>query len=199
MKDKRYYLELLKEKERRIEKQKAINDYSIFSQKYIKITDKKGKQVPLIQNHVQKEIHNKIEELQAKGKPPRLIVLKSRQMGVSTDTQGRMIKETTTKENRNGFIVSHESASTSAIFQKTKYMYDNLPDDLKPLQKASNATELIFDRPTNYNGPEKGLHSKIEIKTAGKSGIGEAKQDIMSIFRSLHFGKAKKRIRPQSN
>ena len=74
MKDKRYYLELLKEKERRIEKQKAINDYSIFSQKYIKITDKKGKQVPLIQNHVQKEIHNKIEELQAKVQTTTLIV-----------------------------------------------------------------------------------------------------------------------------
>jgi hypothetical protein len=174
MNEKLYYLTLLKEKERRIEIQKAKRDYSIFADRYIKITDKKGKQVPLSQNYVQRTIHNKIAELQAQGIPPRIVVLKSRQMGVSTDTQGRMIYETTTKENRNGFIVSHESASTSAIFQKAKYMYDNLPDDIKPLQKASNATELIFDRPTHYSGAEKGLHSKIEIKTAGKSGIGRS-------------------------
>jgi hypothetical protein len=163
-------IQLVEEKERR----EALKDYRKFSKKYIKITDKKGQTVPLEQNYVQRTINNKIEELKAKGIPPRLIILKSRQMGVSTDVQGRMIFETTTKGNRNGFIVSHEIPSTAAIFAKDKYMFDNLTDDVRPLQKASNATELIFDRPTMYSGAEKGLHSKIEIKTAGSAGIGRS-------------------------
>jgi hypothetical protein len=153
---------------------RALNDYSEFSKRYIKITNKKGQTVPLEQNYVQKQIDSKIKELRAQGIPPKIIVLKSRQMGVSTDTQGRMIYETTTKENRNGLIVSHEEDSTKAIFQKAKYMNDNLPDDIKPLQKASNATELIFDKPSYYTGNGKGLHSKIEIKTAGTAGIGRS-------------------------
>lgn len=156
------------------EKEVTLETYALYAGKYIKITDKKGRTVPLVQNHIQRLIDVKINELQAAGIPPRIIVLKPRQTGVSTDTQGRMIKETTTKKNRNGFIVSHEDPSTKAIFQKAKYMYDNLPEDIKPLQKASNATELIFDAPAHYQGTEEGLHSKIEIKTAGKAGIGRS-------------------------
>lgn len=148
--------------------------YEYFAKYYIRITDKKGRTVPLIQNSIQRQIDAKINELQAVGIPPRIIILKPRQTGVSTDIQGRMIYETTQKKNRNGFIVSHEDPSTKAIFQKAKYMYDNLPDDIKPLQKASNATELIFDTPSHYQGDREGIHSKIEIKTAGKAGIGRS-------------------------
>ncbi len=155
-------------------KEKVLKNYREYSKKYIKITDKKGVTVPLIQNYVQTQVENKVEELQLKGIPPRIIILKSRQMGVSTDIQGRMIFETCTKENRNGFVVSHDDDSTKTIFQKAKYNYDNLPEDIKPLQKASNATELIFDKPSYYNGNEKGLHSKIEIKTSGSSGVGRS-------------------------
>lgn len=156
------------------QKEQAKDDFGLFSESYIKITNKKGQQVPLKQNFVQVQIDNKIRELQSQGIPPRLIILKSRQMGASTGIQGRMIKETTTKQNRNGLIVSHEDESTSAIFQKAKYMNDNLPDNIKPLQKASNAQELIFDKPLHYSGDQEGLHSKIEIKTAGNSGIGRS-------------------------
>jgi hypothetical protein len=163
--------EAIKEAARR---ELAKREYKYFARYYIKITDKKGQTVPLIQNNIQRQIDAKIDELQAAGIPPKIVILKPRQTGVSTDIQGRMIKETTQKKNRNGFIVSHEDPSTKAIFQKAKYMYDNLPDDLRPLQKASNATELIFDRPTHYQGPDEGLHSKIEIKTAGKAGIGRS-------------------------
>ena len=173
------------------DKREALKDYSKFSSKYIKITNKSGEKVPLNQNYVQRQIENKIKELQSQGIPPRLIVLKSRQMGVSTDTQGRMTKETTTKGNKNGFIVSHEEGSTKAIFQKAKYMFDNLPDDIKPLQKASNATELIFDEPNHYKGKEEGLHSKIEIKTAGNAGIGRSETRHYAHLSEYAFWKGK--------
>jgi|LSQX01.2.fsa_nt_gb hypothetical protein len=164
----------LMERQEEDRREQEKGNFDLYSESNIKITDKKGRQVQLKQNYVQTQIDQKIIELQSQGIPPRLIILKSRQMGASTGIQGRMIWETTTKENRNGYIVSHEDESTKAIFQKSKYMYDNLPKELKPLQKASNAQELIFDKPLHYAGEEKGLHSKIEIKTAGNAGIGRS-------------------------
>lgn len=167
-------IKLLEIEQKEREEEEAKNNFPIYASRNIYITDKKGNRVNLKENYVQQQIGKKIEKLQSQGIPPRLIILKSRQMGASTGIQGRMIFETCTKENRNGFVVSHEDPSTSAIFQKAKYMYDNLPDGTRPLQKASNAQELIFDTPLHYAGDKKGLHSKIEIKTAGNSGIGRS-------------------------
>lgn len=153
-------------------REEALKDYSVFAPKFIKIVDKTGEQVPFKHNDIQKSINAKIKELRAIGKLVRLIILKGRQHGVTTDAQGRMIYNTVTKSNRNALIVAHEAPATAKIFDKSRYMYDNLDPTIKPLQKASNATELVFDRPTGYKGKGKGLNSKISIQTAGDLGIG---------------------------
>ena len=44
-------------------KEQALKDYAIFAEEYIKITDKKGNQVPFIHNPIQKKINEKIKEL----------------------------------------------------------------------------------------------------------------------------------------
>lgn len=166
-------IELLRllEEERRDE---ILNDYHLFSAEHLWITDKEGNKVKLEQNHVQKKLEKVMQDLRDKGKPPRVIILKSRQMGLSTDTEGRMVYNTSTKENRNGLVVAHRSDSTQALFAKTKYFYNNLNDDVKPLQQASNGTELIFNEPTHYKGNRKGINSKVKVQTAGKSGIGRS-------------------------
>lgn len=150
------------------------NDYKKFSQEYLWITDKKGNRIKLKQNNVQRKLDTVIADLRQQNKPPRIIVLKSRQMGISTDTEGRMIYDTTTKDNRNGLVVAHRADSTAALFSKTKYFTDNLDDELKPLTKASNATELIFSEPTHYVGDKVGLNGKVKVQTAGKAGIGRS-------------------------
>ena len=155
-------------------KEKAVKDYHTFSSEYLWITDKKGQKVKLIQNAAQVRLESVMQEMREQGKPPRVIILKARQEGISTDTEGRMTFDTTTKENKNGLVVAHRSDSTSALFSKTKYFTDNLDESVKPLMKASNATELLFDKPTHYSGDKKGLNGKIKVQTAGKSGIGRS-------------------------
>ena len=49
-----------------------------------------------------------------------------------------------------------------------------MPEDIKPLQKASNARELVFDIPTYYKGKKEGLNSRIKIQTAGTDDIGRS-------------------------
>lgn len=154
------------------ERDVAVKDYAIFAKEYIKITDKNGNEVPFVHNSIQKQINDKVKELHDSKKLARIIILKARQHGGSTNEQGRMLYNTVTKENRTGLIVAHKQDVTSKIFEKAKYMYDHLPSHIKPLQKASNAKELVFDRPSGYKGKQKGLHSKISIQTAGDVSIG---------------------------
>jgi hypothetical protein len=153
-------------------KEQALQDYTIFAEEYIKITNKNGDQVPFVHNPIQQKINAKIKELHDAGKPARIIILKARQHGASTNEQGRMLFNTATKENRNGLIVAQDDDTSGTIFNKAKYMYDSLPQHVKPLQKASNARELIFDRPTGYKGKAKGLNSGIRVQVAGKVSIG---------------------------
>lgn len=159
---------------KRKQKANALRNYHKFSEQYLWITDKKGEKIKLKQNHSQNKLEELISKLRAEGKPPRIIILKSRQMGISTDTEGRMVYNTATKDNRNGLVVAHRSDSTSSLFAKTKYFYDNLDEDVQPLKQASNATELIFNEPTNYSGDKKGINSKVKIQTAGRAGIGRS-------------------------
>lgn len=155
-----------------LDKRESLKDYSIYSKKYIKIVDKQGQSVAFEMNSIQKRINETIEQLKAQGKPVRIIILKARQEGVSTLIQSRILFKTATTKNRTALIVAHTDASTNSIFNKAKFSYNNLPDDIKPLQKASNAQELIFDKPSHYKGNEEGLNSKIKIATAGGDSIG---------------------------
>ena len=154
------------------QRERAKTDYVLFARRNIKIVNKLGEQVPFEHNEIQAEINDTTKKMRAQGKPVRIIVLKARQEGVSTNEQGRMIYNTTTKGNRTGLIVAHEAPATAKIFDKARYMYNNLPEDSRPMTRASNARELIFDTPTGYAGKDKGLNSKISIQVAGDVGIG---------------------------
>jgi hypothetical protein len=161
-------LQLLEEEEA----ESAVRNYDKFAGSYIKIIDKNMIQVPLIHNEVQKVINQTVIEMRTEGKPVRIIVLKARQEGVSTNEQGRMLWNTATKKNSTGLIIAQDDDTCTVIFNKAKYMYDNLPEPVKPLKRASNAKELIFDRPTHYRGAMKGLNSRIRVQVAGRVSIG---------------------------
>ena len=157
-----------------LNKIRSLTEYRYFAERNIKIVDKKNNVVPLTLNSIQMKINQKKEELRESGKLVRIIILKARQEGVSTNEQGKMLFNTTTKPNRNALIVAHTAKATAGIFEKAKFMYARLPNDVKPFQKASNATELIFDLPQNYKGKGIGLNSQIQIQTAGSAGIGRS-------------------------
>jgi len=143
-----------------------------FMSRYIWIINKDKIRQTLKLNKTQLAIEDKINELKNGGTPPRIVILKARQEGVTTYFQGKMMADSSQNQDRNSLIVAHEQDSTNAIFAKSKFMYENLNDNVKPLQRASNARELIFNTPRNYQGNEKGLNSKIVVKIAGKESIG---------------------------
>jgi len=141
---------------------------------YVKIVNKNGAQVPFVLNSIQVQIEDKIKELESQGIPARIIVLKARQEGISTYSQAKFLCRTIKNKNRNALVVAHRDDSTNAIFDKAKYSNSCLPDHIKPLQQASNARELIFNKPPYYKGKQEGLNSKIKVQTAGSDGIGRS-------------------------
>lgn len=152
----------------------AMQNDAVFCEQYIRIVNKQGDQVPFRYNSIQRKIDDKIADLELQGKPARIIVLKARQEGVSTYTQAKILCRACKEHNRNALVIAHRDDSTNAIFDKAKYMYEHLPEDVQPLQKASNAKELIFDRPTHYQGKGEGLNNRIRVQTAGSGGIGRS-------------------------
>lgn len=151
---------------------KAHDDFHYFCNDFVYIVDKASNKVNLKLNKTQQIIDDKISELEKKGKPVRIIILKSRQTGVSTYSQAKFLHKTSMNFNKTALVVAHTDKSTNAIFNKTKFMFDNMPEFIKPMRKASNAQELIFDRPSNSKSKEQGLNSRFKISTAGGTGIG---------------------------
>lgn len=148
-----------------------------YIEKYVKIRDKSGKIIDFKMNEPQLRLYDIIKKLKQEQKPIRIIILKARQMGFSTQTESILFKETATKFNINTGIITHQEEATANLFTMSKRIYDYLPDNMKPALKNSNAKELIFD---NTEGT--GLKSKIKCMTAGGKGVGRS-----DTFNNLHI------------
>src|SRR5574344_1663321 len=140
-----------------------------YIETYIKIRDKEGKVISLELNEPQLKYYNVIKRLHEQNKPIRIIILKARQMGFSTETEAVIFKNVVTNHNYNAGIVAHKEDSTTNLFNMSKRMYEYLPEGIRPEKKKSNAKELIFN-----NSVGTGLDSKIKCMTAGGKGIGRS-------------------------
>lgn len=148
-----------------------------YCENYIKIRDKKQRLIQLKFNPAQLALYEAIKkELQA-GRPPRMIVLKGRQQGISTITEALMFQDSATRPMVNTLIVAHRDDSTAALFNMNKLFFDYLPGKLQPMKKNSNAKELVFENPTrdpDQKRKKPGLRSRIRCITAGGKGAGRS-------------------------
>lgn len=145
-----------------------------YIQRFLKIIDKRGKLISLVLNEPQLRLYEIIREQWHQGKPVRIIILKARQMGFSTLTAAIIFWMAATACNVRCMLVAHTDEATRNIFAMIRRFYENLPPQIRPMQRASNAQELTFDRPTRYKGKAKGLGSSIRCATAGGEGIGRS-------------------------
>lgn len=161
-----------------LEKMRQLKqDFTYYAPRLLRIRTKDGQLKPLTLNTMQKKIDATIEQLKAEGKPVRLIILKYRQGGASTYTEGRIFHATSMNHLMNSLIVAHEDDASTNLFNMSKLFYDELPNELKPMKKASNAKEVVFENPT-LDPEEKrinpGLRSRIKIATANNLGAGRS-------------------------
>lgn len=148
-----------------------------YCENVIWIRDKRQKLVQLKFKPAQTTLYEAIKKELQEGRPPRIIVLKGRQQGISTITEALMFQDSATRPMVNTLIVAHRDDSTAALFNMNKLFYDYLPAKLQPMKKASNAKELVFENPTRDPAEKRkrpGLRSRIRCITAGGKGAGRS-------------------------
>lgn len=143
---------------------KALHDFTVFAPAYLVISTKAGSLAPFTLNRAQLYTHEKLEaQLRDTGKV-RAILLKGRQMGLSTLIQGRYFHKVITRKGTKAYILTHHSDATQNLFDMTMRYYDHLPPGLAPVADTSSAKELKF----------KSLQSGYDVGTAGSKEIGRS-------------------------
>ena len=98
-----------------------------------------------------------VERQYNQGKPVRIVVLKARQLGISTSTEGIMFNWGFMHPGTNGLIATYENDQSEDLFNKVQYFWDTWP--YKELFNLKYATKHHFHWiETN---------SKLRVATAG--------------------------------
>lgn len=108
-----------------------------------------------------------IEEIETQynaGKPVRIIVLKARQLGISTATEGVLFWWNFLHPGSNNLVIAHENVPSAELFEMTKHYYDTWP------------YKNIF--PTRYHTRQQlrweETRSQMRVASAKNTGVGRA-------------------------
>lgn len=123
-------------------------DTATLAGKLLYIVDKSGQVVPYHFNNVQRYFHA--------NKSPRNIILKARQLGVSSSILADHFLTCVFIEHSNCAIVSHETRATQRLLDRVQFYYESM-EEPKPIIGAESRSEKTF--------PE--MHSTIYIGTSG--------------------------------
>lgn len=141
---------------------KFSRDFTFYARKCLKIRKKDGSTAPLLLNRSQRMLHERIEEQRERTGMVRVLVLKSRQVGISTYFTARSYYRVTFRKGQKAFVLTQEDDTTTALFGMVKRFHENVPGFVRPIVGASNAKELVFDR----------MDSGYLVSTAGNKSTG---------------------------
>lgn len=154
----------------------GLRDPEVYIPKFLKIRTKEGKITALRPKPAQQMLLDAVKREREAGRPPRILILKARQLGLSTITEGMMFQDSATRKLVQTLIVAHRDDSTTKLFRMNKLFFDYLPRKLQPMCKHSNAKELVFENPTRDPAEKRrrpGLMSSIRCVTAN-DGMGRS-------------------------
>ena len=121
-------------------------DAELYYEHCLKIVPKQGGQViPLRLKNEQRRLKAAIDHERRRGRPPRIVVLKSRKIGASTLTEAELFRDCHLNPYRQALVMAHELDSTAAIFTMAQRFYDNLPAGMKPPRKYATKKLIHFD------------------------------------------------------
>ncbi|WP_341893750.1 hypothetical protein [Ferrovibrio terrae] len=124
-------------------------DLEAYCTGFVRIQDKQGRVHFFNWNRAQRRLHAAIEKQKLEKGWVRVIILKARQMGISTYIGSRFYRNTSLFLGRNTFILTHEDKATQQLFNMVKRIHDHMDDRLRPATEAANANELKF---AGYDG-----------------------------------------------
>ncbi len=157
-------------------------DFYLYLERNLMIKDKvTGAIVPFELNWAQKIFVGMVlADLEA-GRPVRYIILKARQLGISTVIEALCFWWTSTHRNINSIIMAHEREASKNLYEMFRRFYQNAHPYFQPTLKYNTKSDLTFDADdeakmaaVRNRNPVPGLGSKISTLVAkddtGRSG-----------------------------
>lgn len=143
-------------------------EFPFFAETFLRIKTKDGEVVPFKFNKAQMRLWRLMKDLDSKGKPIRIIILKARQLGMSTFVQGYLFWKSVSSPGTNGLVVSHDEDSAIELFSKQEMMFRLLPEEYySQLQAIKDAKKQ--GKKLAFAGD---LNTLLYVDTAGKATIG---------------------------
>lgn len=133
----------------------VMDDFKAFAKNFVKIVDNEGNTIPFTLNKEQSDFIDQMQKFN--------IIAKSRQIGFSTMSLAICLYNAVKYPNTNYMIVSLSGESVTSLFEKLKFMNDNLPRDKYPFPKTmrDNRGELVLE-----NG------SRVQVAASDGKSIG---------------------------
>lgn len=144
-------------------------DFYLFCAKNLWITNKKGELIKLIPNEAQVALTRAVVDDLFYGRPVRYIVLKARQLGLSTIIEAIAYWWTATHPYVNTAIAAHDSDASQNIYRMFQRFYENTDRVFRPQSKYYTQNDLTFD-----NDKGTGLQSSIKTFVAKRGGVGRS-------------------------
>lgn len=138
--------DILSEEDRLAEVLGVISkDFYLYCEKNLQIVDKDGEVVTLKPNWAQKILVDEVLQDIAHERPSRYIILKARQMGLSTIIEALGYWWTATHKNVRSVIMAHEKKSSEELYQMFRNYYEYSDPLFKPSRKYATKDAITFD------------------------------------------------------
>lgn len=161
---------------KKLNKIRAIRDPIYYMENVLKILTKSATLTNMeLWDPQRMLIEGALKEYEERGYV-RDVILKARQMGITTAIGGLLFHQSANKYYTSTHITAHKQDPSTEIFDMYNRFYDHLPTDFKPATTYSNRKELIFSKPKpRRTGPDDtGLNSKLAVSTAGSKDFARA-------------------------
>ena len=118
-------------------------DLPTYARQQLRILDKSNQIIPLRLNAVQRDFHAKLEAQRARIGRVRVVVLKARQLGLSTYLAARMFAHAHLRAaGARCYVLTHDDDTAKKLCKMPKLMYDHLTPELRRARAKANDHEL---------------------------------------------------------
>lgn len=149
------------------------NDIYRYIENNLWIRTKAGKLEKLVPNKPQRALINYVIWCLLNKVPVRVILLKARQMGLSTIVEAICYWWTSTNRFQTAVIIGHEDGSARNLYMMFRRYYDNSNPIFKPSIKYNTKSDLTFEK-LDEEGKQVGLGSVIKTATAKNTSAGRS-------------------------
>ena len=142
-----------------------IGDALDWVEQRLAIVDKSGKLGLLQLNQTQQTLVRVVREQRDRGLPIRILVLKSRQQGISTVIEAMFFTEVVSQQHFHAAVIAHDKKASRHIFAMARLFHAYLPAWEQRPQDRSSVMELAYSEPHG---------SRFSVLTAGQDEVGRA-------------------------